>query len=153
MELELLRDQDINLFIERGMRGGISMISKRYAKASKPLVEGHDTSKPKNYTTYLDANNLYRYAMRLTLPKSGFKWMRVMPTEEQIKIIEEHFKKGWILELDLEHDPQNSHPLVPEKKVTKSEQMSGYQRHLMADLNLDLPNGKTLVLILRVTLA
>ena len=58
MELELLRDQDINLFIERGMRGGISRISKRYAKASNPLVKGYDTSKPKNYIPYLDANNL-----------------------------------------------------------------------------------------------
>ena len=69
MELELLRDQDINLFIERGMRGGISMISKRYAKASNPLVEGHDTSKPTNYITYLDGNNLDRYAMSLPLTK------------------------------------------------------------------------------------
>ena len=68
MELELLRDQDINLFIERGMRGGISMISKRYAKASNPLVEGYDTS--------------------------GFKWKRVMPMEEQLVKMKEHSKKG-----------------------------------------------------------
>ena len=49
VELELLRDQDINLFIDRGMRGGISMISECYAKARNPLVERYDTSKPKNY--------------------------------------------------------------------------------------------------------
>ena len=60
-----------------------------------------------------------------------------MPTEEQIIKIKEHPKTGWILELDLEHDAQNSYPLVPEKKVIKREQMSGYQKHLMADLNLD----------------
>ena len=36
--------------------------------------------------------------------------------------------------------PKNSYPLMPEKKVIKSEQMPGYQKRLMADLNLDLPN-------------
>ena len=60
-------------------------------------------------------------------------------------------KKGWILEVDLEHDAQNSYPLAPEKKVIKSE-MSGYQKCLMADLNLDPPNSKTLVLTLCVKL-
>ena len=93
MELELLRDQNINLFFARGMRGGISMISKRYAKASNPLVEGYDTSKPTNYITYLDANKLDRYAMSLPLTKSSFKWKRVMPTVEQLMKMKEHSKK------------------------------------------------------------
>ena len=48
--------------------------------------------------------------------------------------------------------PKNSYPLAPEKKVIKSEQMSGYQKRLMADLNLDLSNSKTLKLTLLVTL-
>ena len=60
VELELLTDLDMHLFIERGMRGGISMASKRYAKANKPLVEGYDPTQPTNYITYLDANNLLR---------------------------------------------------------------------------------------------
>jgi len=47
----------MHLFIERGMRGGISMVSKRYAKANNPRVEGYDPSKPTNYITYSDANN------------------------------------------------------------------------------------------------
>ena len=94
MELELLKDQNINLFFARGMRGGISMISKHYAKASNPLVEGHDTRKPTNYITYLDANNLYRYAMSFPLTKSGFKWNCMTPTEEQLMKMKEHYKKG-----------------------------------------------------------
>ena len=60
VELELLTDMDMQMFIERGMRGGISMVSKRYAKANNPLVEGYDPTKPTNYITYLDANNLCR---------------------------------------------------------------------------------------------
>ena len=62
-------------------------------------------------------------------------------------------KKGWILEVDLEypthlHDAHNDYPLAPEKKVIKPEQMSEYQRGLMADLNLDMPNTEKLVLTL-----
>ena len=60
VELELLTDLEMHLFIERGMRGGISMASKRYAKANNPLVDGYDPSEPKNTsriltpTTYMD---------------------------------------------------------------------------------------------------
>ena len=93
MELELLRDQNIKRFIERGMRGGIFIISKRYAKATNPLVEEYDTSKPTNYITYLDANKLDRYAMSLPLTKSSFKWKRVMPTVEQLMKMKEPSKK------------------------------------------------------------
>jgi len=61
VELDLLTDLDMHLFIERGMRGGISMVSKRQAKANNPLIEGYDPAEPTNYITYLDANNLYGY--------------------------------------------------------------------------------------------
>ena len=144
---------DMHLFIERGMRGGISMVSKRYAKANNPLVEGYNPAEPTNYITYLDANNLYGWAMSLPLPKSGFQWKRVMPTEEQIMKMKWNSKKGWILEVDLEypeelHDWHNDYPLVPEKKVISPEKMSEYQQQLMADLDLTMPNTEKLVLTL-----
>ena len=60
------------------------MVSKRYANANNPLVPGYDPSKPKKYIMYLDANNLYGWAMSKPLPKRDFKWKRVMPTEEEI---------------------------------------------------------------------
>ena len=153
VELELLKDLDMHLFIEPGMRGGISMASKRYAKANNPLVEGYDPAQPTNYITYLDANNLYGWAMSLPLPKSGFHWKRVMPTEEQIMKMKWNSKKGWILEVDLEypahlHDAHNDYPLAPEKKSIKPQQMSEYQRRLMNDLDLAMPNTEKLVLTL-----
>ena len=153
VELELLTDMDMHLMIERGMRGGISMVSKRYAKANNPRVEGYDRAQPKNYITYLDANNLYGWAMSLPLPKKNFHWKRVMPTEEQIMKMKWNSKKGWILEVDLEypaqlHDAHNDYPLTPEKKVIKPEQMSEYQRRLMADLDLTTPETEKLVLTL-----
>ena len=150
VELELLTDMDMHLFIERGMRGGILTVSERHAKANNPLVEGYKPSKSTNYVTYLDANNLYGWTMSLPLPKKGFHWKRVMPTEEQIKKMKWNSKKGWILEVDLEypeelHDAHNSYPLAPEKKAIKPEQMSEYQRRLMAGLDLTMPNTEKLV--------
>ena len=153
VELELLTDLDMHLFIERGMRGGISMVGKRYAKANNPLVEGYNPAEPTTYITYLDANNLYGWAMSLPLPKSGFHWKRVMPTEEQIMKLKPNAKKGWILEVDLEypeelHDAHYSYPLAPEKKATDPRQMSEYQKRLMADLEINPPNTEKLVLTL-----
>ena len=153
VELDLLTDLDMHLFIERGMRSSISMVSKRYAKANNPLVEGYNPAEPANYITYLDANNLYGWAMSLPLPKSGLHWERVMPTEEQIMKMKWDSKKGWILEVDLEypeelHDWYNDYPLVPEKKVIGSDKMSEYQQRLMADLDLTMPNTEKLVLTL-----
>ena len=153
VELELLTDLDMHLFIERRMRGGISMASKRYAKANNPRVEGYDPTQPINYITYLDANNLYGWAMSLPLPKKNFHWKRVMPIEEQIMKMKWNSKKGWILEVDLEypahlHDVHNDYPLASEQKAIKPEQMSEYQRRLMTDLHLTMPNTEKLVLTL-----
>ena len=153
VNLELLTDHDMHLFVERGIRGGISMVSKRYAKANNPLLKDYDKSKPNSYIMYLDANNLYGWAMSKPLPKSGFKWKRVMPTEEEILNKKENDKKGWILEVDLEypaelHKEHNSYPLAPEKKAVESEKMSDYQNKLIKDLKLKLPNSKKLLLTL-----
>ena len=57
--LELLTDYDQHLFIEKGTRGGISMVSKRHAKANNHLVDGYNPEKPSSHILYLDANNLY----------------------------------------------------------------------------------------------
>ena len=153
VELELFTDLEMHLFVERGIRGGISMVSKRYAKANNPLVSGYDESKPSSYIMYLDANNLYGWAMSKPLPKSGFKWKRVMPTEEEIMNKKENAKKGWILEVDLEypaelHKEHNSYPLAPEKKVVKKENMSDYQNNLIKELDLKIPNSNKLLLTL-----
>ena len=153
VELELLTDYEMHMFVERGIRGGISMVSKRHAKANNPLVSDYDESKPNSYIMYLDANNLYGWAMSKPLPKSGFKWKRVMPTEEEILNKKENDKKGWILEVDLEYPPElhkehNSYPLAPEKKAVESEKMSDYQNKLIKDLKLKLPYSKKLLLTL-----
>ena len=57
-ELDLLTDSEKFLFIENSIRGGISVISHRHAKANNPLVPDYDRNSPHSYLTYLDANNL-----------------------------------------------------------------------------------------------
>ena len=93
VELELLTDLEMHLFVERGMRGGISMVSKRYSKANNPLVPDYDPSKPNKYIVYYDANNLYGWAMCKSLPKKGFRWKP-----------EENPRKSWKNKKQLKQD-------------------------------------------------
>ena len=135
VELELLTDYDQHLFIEKGMRGGISMVSKRYAKANNPKVEGYNSSKPNTHILYLDANNLYGWAMSQPLPTGGFQW--VDDCDGLAEAIIEHPADSLdILEVDLEyprelHEVHNAYPLAPERMVVKKEWMSEYQHELL----------------------
>ena len=63
------------MMFERGIRGGITHISKRYAEANNKYMENYDPSEPSTYIQFLDANNLYRWAMSQPLPTHGFKWL------------------------------------------------------------------------------
>ena len=114
VKLELLTDPDKLLLFEKGIRGGISMTPNRFGKANnKYMGEKYDPSQPSKYLTYLDANNLYGWAMMKPLPVGDFKWME----EREL----EHWEDfPCILELDLEypkdlHDLHNDYPLAPER--------------------------------------
>ena len=72
IELELISDDDMYLFIEKGMRGGIFYIAKRFSKANNEYMQS--CKKPSKYNTYLDKNNSYGWTMDQYLPFSGFKW-------------------------------------------------------------------------------
>ena len=72
--LQLLTDYNMYLMVEKGLRGGISMGSNRYAKANNPLLEDFNPNGKTSYLMYLDANNLYGWAMVQHLPTDSFKW-------------------------------------------------------------------------------
>ena len=82
VELDLLTDIDQHLFIEEGIRGGVAMISHRYARGNAPSMENYDSSKRNNYIMYLDANNVYGWAMSQPLLTSNFKWLTDEEMEE-----------------------------------------------------------------------
>ena len=133
IKLELLTDHDKHLFIEYGMRGGISMVSTRYAKANNPKFPGYDENKPNSHIMYLDANNLYGWAMSQSLPTSGFEWADCGELQKQILSHPDDDAKGYILEVDLEypselHTSHNAYPLAPERLTVQKEWTSDYQK-------------------------
>ena len=76
VQLELLSDPDMLLMIESGIRGRIATISHIHAKANNEYMGTEfDPAEESKFISYLDANNLYGWAMSKQLPKSGFKWM------------------------------------------------------------------------------
>ena len=74
VQLELLRDPDVLLLIESGIREGITTISHLQAKADNEFMGAEfDPVKDSKFILYLDANNLYSWAMSKQLPTSGFE--------------------------------------------------------------------------------
>ena len=76
IQLELISDINMYLFIEKRMRGGISSIAKRHSKANNKYMKCYDSGKESKYITYLDANSLYGWAMSQYLLYSEFKWLK-----------------------------------------------------------------------------
>ena len=123
VHLELLSDIDMLLMVEKDIRGGVSMVSNRYGKANnKYMGDKFNYNEPSKYIQYLDANNLYGWAISKPLPTHGFKWMKT----SELETWELH---SCILEVDLEypkklHDLHNDYPLAPEQiEVNKVEKL------------------------------
>ena len=136
IKLELMTDVDMFQFIEKGLRGGISYIANRYGKANNKYMKSYDEKAPSKYIMYLDANNLYGWAISQYLPTGGFKWL----TEKQINNLnlakyQEDNNKGLILEVDLEyprefHCLHNDYPLVAEKVKVTEDMLSSYSKKI-----------------------
>ena len=126
-QLELLCDYDMLMMFERGIRGGMTHITKRYSEANNKYMQNFDPNKPSKFIQYLDANNLYGWAMSQSLPVGGFRWMTNLTKEKVLEILEKANssmtnmgKRGYIFEVDLEYPKElwkshNDYPLAPEK--------------------------------------
>ena len=128
IDLELLSDPNMLLMFEKGIRGGISIISNRYGEANNKYM-GHrfNKNKPSKYLMYLDANNLYGCAMSMKLPTHGFKWLTGGEIEKLFnnRVIQVREKTPCILEVDLEypenlHNLHNDYPFCPERVECKN---------------------------------
>ena len=116
IELELLADYDMLLMVEEGIRGRICHSIHQYAKANNEYMKNYNNNEESSYIQYLDANNLYGWAMSKKLPVNGFKWIDNSETaehvinEEFIKNYNENDNKGYILEVDVKN-PKRLHEL------------------------------------------
>ena len=142
IKLELMVDIDMFQFIEKGMRGGTSYIANRYGKANNKYMKNYDEKAPTKYIMYLDANNLYGWAMSQYLPTGNFKWLsqkRIRKTN--LGKYTENSDKGLILEVDLEypqelHNLHNDFPLGPEKIKVNKNMLSDYCKKISDKFNI-----------------
>ena len=118
--LELRKDYDVLMMFEQGIRGGITHISKRYAEANNKYMKDFDETKLSTFIQYLDANNLYGWAMSQKLPTHGFKWIDIVKSKVLKLLQKKDTNRGFIFEVDLDYpeslwDSHNDYPLAPNK--------------------------------------
>ena len=107
VKLELLTDNDMLMMFEKGIRGGMCNAICRYAKANNKYMRKHNNKNPVlSYLVYLDASNLYGWAMLQILPVGKFKWIEkddlLKFDKKFIKNYDENSDKGYLLEADVE---------------------------------------------------
>ena len=147
IKLDLLTESDMYLFVEKGLRGGISMVSHRLCKANNPYMENFDPQQPTSYLQYLDANNLYGWAMSQPMPTGEFEWVDFTEDILETPAGADH---GYILEVDLQypaslHREHNDYPLAPEKLTVTKDMLSHYQTDLINQLNCSGTEAEKLV--------
>ena len=131
VKLELLTDYDMFLMVEKEIRGGICHSIHRYAKANNKYMKNYNKNEESSYIQYLDANNLYGWAMSQKLPANDFKWINNVSkiNEKFIKNYDEDSDKGYIFEVDINypkrlHDLHSDLPFLPERmKIDKCKKL------------------------------
>ena len=98
------------LMIEKGTRGGICQATHRYAKANNKYMKNYNKNIESSYIEYLDANNLYGWAMSQKLPVNDFKWVKQEDlsqfNEDFIKNYDENSNTGYFFEVDIDYSKE-----------------------------------------------
>ena len=172
VNLELLKDPDMLLMFECGIRGGITQSVHKWANVNNPYMGcEYDPLRPTNYLQYLDANNLYGWAMSQPLPTGEFKWVdienikggaRELKRTIDVMVRNSNRGYGYVLEVDVKypresHDHHNDLPFmceritvnVVEKLVPNLHDKKKYVIHVKA-LKQALDHGLVLERIHRV---
>ena len=100
-KLDFIPDPDLYILFDKGIRGGISYISNRCNKANKKYLKSYNPKQDSKDIIYLDANNLYGYAMSKFCPINGFKW--IDPKKFELSKYTSNSSKGCVIEVDLEY--------------------------------------------------
>ena len=144
INLELITDIVMQLFNEKGLRGGISYIAHRHAEANNKYMKNFDIDKLISFLMYLDANNLYGWAMSKPLPYGNFRWVNAD------SVIAKEYGIGHIYEVDLEypedlHDLHNDYPCAPEKLKVTDDMLSDYCREIKEKFKISSGNVNKLI--------
>ena len=100
VRLELLSGPDMLLMFEKGIRSGITQPLHRYAKVNNKYMG--EPKQESSFLQYLDANNLYGWAMIQLLPTGRFKWVNDVTPDEIGKLAKRN-SKGYPLEVDVKY--------------------------------------------------
>ena len=134
---------DMYLMTERGIRGGILVIPHRYSKANNKYMPDHNPHAPSKYIMYLDANNLYGWAMIQALPTGNYKPAKAKDfTAEKIRNMTNDQPIGYEFDVDLKypkelHDYHNDYPLAAEKIAIQTEELSSHTKRIMKILETE----------------
>ena len=145
VKLEKISDIYKYLFIEKGLRGGISYI----AKANNKYMSDYDPNKPPAFITYLDKSNLYGCEMSEYLPYGEFEWLKNVD-ELDVMSINEKSDTGYFLEADLKyphelHKLHNDYPLAPERLAATNDMLSKYCKEIANKYDIKVGDVKKLI--------
>jgi hypothetical protein len=139
IDIELFNEKQADMlhFVERGIRGGISMISHRHAKATPAT-----STTPATEIRYLDANNLYGWSMSQKLPTGDFKWLENVSVAD-VLTMDADGARGAFVECDLHVPPElhgkfNDYPMAPETMMVDGDLISPWNREVAAKLGLTI---------------
>ena len=147
IELELISDSDMYLFLMDCIRGGICQVNKKHVvddniytrkvhdeSSDKKVMKKIKTNDSNKFIMYLDANNLYGYSMSKPIPYKNSKW------SDDLTLDSNNLQTG-IYEVDIEipkelHDKFVDYHLCPEIKNIPEDMLSEYQKYLNDKLNI-----------------
>jgi len=135
-EIELMTDVDMYQMVDSGIRGGMSTVITRYAKANNKYMNDYNPNEKESFITYLDANNLYGWSMSEKLPLKDYKWNTEEWNQDKVMNIDINGDTGYIFDCDLEypehlHDKHQDYPLAPENLEIQYEMLSDYNKECL----------------------
>ena len=153
LAIDYVKDASQYSFLRRAIRGGVSMIPRRYAKANNPYIPGYDINTPTSYIIYLDCNSLYASVMTLNLPYKNLHFLSDVSLKNVNKILNEYNEEGsigYFIECDLTypssiHDLTSDLPLAPNHKIISDDTLSEFGKMLKQKLGITSAPTKKLI--------
>eukprot|EP00116_Pleurobrachia_bachei_P001435 sb/3461697/ len=137
VKLEVLTDIEMYTFLEKALRGGVTTVNHRHAKANNKYLDDFNPEDPISFINYIDANNLYGASMKNKMPTKNFKWLSQEEIDSiDIQKLDPEGDKCYIFEVDLDypdhlHDSHTDYPLAVEGKLVEEALLSEYNKQFL----------------------